>query len=148
MKIDNMVMSTCAADAQMTVGEAFEECMRHQVPGLPFRNKGGLITGKVSIRDILKNTLLPEYLVAHAHLMGDRLDRLNIPELKAKHILTVPVRHFVLSDYASIDSDAPVIKAIAVMEHYKTGYIFVIDGQEYKGTVTYLAIARRILELR
>jgi hypothetical protein len=41
-----------------------------------------------------------------------------------------------------------VIKVIAVMEHCKTGYIFVIDGQEYKGTVTYLAISRRMLELR
>ncbi len=148
MKISNMIVPTRTADAGMTVGEMFEECLRCQVPGLPFRDADGRITGKLSIRDILKNSCLPDYLITHAHLMGDHLELLTIPEVKAKHVLGLAVRHFVLTDYASIDSGSPVIKAIAVMEHYKTGYIFVIDGQEYRGTVTYLSIARRMLELR
>lgn len=148
MKIRNMIVPTRTADAGTTVGELFEECLRCQVPGLPFRDETGRISGKLSIRDILKNSCLPDYLITHAHLMGDHLNLLTIPEAKARHVLTLPVHHFVLPDYASIDSESPVIKAIAVMEHYQTGYIFIIDDQQYRGIVTYLSIARRMLALR
>jgi hypothetical protein len=90
MRIDHMIVPTCAADARMTVDEVFEERTRCQVPGLPFRNEEGRITGKVSIRDILKNACLADYVITHAHLIGDRLSCLTIPELKARHILGYP----------------------------------------------------------
>ena len=41
----------------------------------------------------------------------------------------------------SISSDAPLIKALSIMEKTDTSYIFVMDGEDYRGVVTIQGIA-------
>ena len=43
--------------------------------------------------------------------------------------------------HASIPSDTQFMKPLTIMEHYDTGYLFVIDGGAYRGTITIQGIA-------
>ena len=47
---------------------------------------------------------------------------------------------------AVINSEAPLFKALAVMEKHDTTYLFVIDGDEYKGAISIMGIGRAMLE--
>jgi CBS domain-containing protein len=85
-------------------------------------------------------------MVKHASLLGDRLDRLMVPAEKAHHMLALPIDLFVLPDVAVINSAAPVFKALAVMEKHDTTYLFVVDGDEYHGTVSIMGIGSAVLE--
>ena len=71
-----------------------------------------------------------------------------IPEARALRVLESKVDAFVLQRMATINSQSPVVKAMAIMEELGTGYIFVMDGEEYRGVVTRLGIAKRMLELK
>lgn len=147
MQLENMLIPARVATGSWSIREVFDECARHCLPGLAFQDESGKVIGKVSLRDVLKNTCLPDYIVANVHLVGDHLANISIPEIKALHILELPARDFVLNDFARIDSAAPVIKAVATMEHYQTAYIFVIDDGLYRGVVTLVSIVKRMLEL-
>lgn len=144
----SIAINTGVARPGMTVGEVFEECVRKNVPGIPFCDNEDRFLGRVSIRHTLKSTCIPQYIVDAASFLGDHLNNVSIADSLSKKILSLPVDNFVLEDMATISPVAPVVKALAVMEKYNTGYIFLIDKGVYKGIVTRMGIARLMLRYR
>lgn len=148
MELTELIIPTGEARPGMTVAEVFAECVRRNVPGIPYRDASGRITGKVSMRHVLKETCIPEFVWRHSDLLGDEIPTLKIPEARAQEVLQLPVDPFVLPKAARITSTSPIAKALAVMEDYDTTYIFVVDaGETYRGLVTIMAVAQCMLEL-
>ncbi|MEJ2575474.1 MAG: CBS domain-containing protein [Gammaproteobacteria bacterium] len=147
MELLKFAVSTAVAEPGMTVRGLFQACVRADVPGIPFRDGTGQIVGKASIRHVLKESCIPAFMVDHARLLGDQLDSLKIPEIKARLMLDLLVDDFVLPDLPTITPASPIAKALAVMENHDTTYLFVIDADgHYHGTVSIMKVAKRILE--
>jgi len=125
----------------MTVREVFEECSRANTPGLPFCDDSGLITGRVTLKHILKKSCLPEFLVEMARVLGEQLSGMQDMELKAKEVLDSPVESFVQEPHLSLSSGSSTVKALAMMEQSDTSYIYVVDEGRYKGVVTIHSLA-------
>ena len=145
MELIDLVVPTAVATPGMRVAEVFRECIDKQVPGIPFRDASGRITGKASIRHVLKLNCIPDFMVTHAAILGDQLDGLSIPPEKARQVIGLPIDDFVIPDMAAIGSRAPVAKALAVMERHDTTYLFVIDGDDYRGTISIMGVAAAAL---
>jgi CBS domain-containing protein len=147
MELSDLIIPTGEARPGMSLRGVFEECVRRNVPGLPFRDAAGRIAGKASMRHVLKETCIPEFLWRHADLLGDDIPTLKVPEAKVRQILQLPIDPFVLKRAARITSTSPIAKALAVMEDYDTTYIFVVDKDEhYRGVVTIMAVAQCMLD--
>lgn len=148
MDLIKFVVPTPVASPGMTVREVFEACAQADVPGIPFRNAAGRIVGKASIRHILRETCIPSFMIDNARVLGDELNGLRVPEIRARRILDMTLDEFVLPRMAVITPQSPISKALAVMEHHDTTYLFVIDkDNKYHGTVSIMKVASRILEL-
>jgi CBS domain-containing protein len=145
MQLTDLMVPTAVASPGMSVAEVFRECVARQVPGIPFRDQWGQITGKASIRHVLKLNCIPDFMVTHAALLGDSLEALSIPQEKARRVLVLPIDDFILPEPAMIGPHSPVSKALAVMERYDTTYLFIMDGKEYLGTVSIMGIAAAVL---
>jgi len=129
----------------MKVADLFDACVKAQMPGLPFRDADGHLSGKASIRHILKMTALPDYLVKHAELLGDDIRHLRLPEIHCAEILNRTIDDFILPQLPSINPGAPVSKALAVMEQQDTTYIFVMEGDECFGAISIMSLAQQML---
>lgn len=147
MKIKNIIVPTRVARTGMTVGDAFRECIRCQVPAIPFVNNAGIVTGRMSIRETIRQVCIPDYVISHADLLGDNLGCLTIPEEHARQVITLPVDRFVMPEFPQIDSNSPILKAVAVMEKHQLNFVFVIDDGNYMGVVTIESIASRMLQM-
>ncbi len=147
MQLQNIIISTGIATAGMTIRDVFDECIRCHVPRIPFAEADGTISGCLSIRHVIHRLCIPDYVVEYADLLGDSLGCLKFPEQHARQVMNLPAERFVLRDYGVIDSQAPIARAVAVMEKHDTNYVFVIDDGEYRGIVTVEGIARRMLEV-
>lgn len=145
MEITSLIIPTAVASPGMSVAEVFRECVRADVPGIPFRDATGRITGKASIRHVLKEKCIPDFMVKHSHLLGDDLGRLHIQQEHAREVLDLPIDPFVLPHMAVANPTNPLAKVLAVMEDVNTTYLFVIEDGEYLGIVTVMGIARAIL---
>lgn len=145
MSLRDLATPTALAMPGMLVSDFFRECVRVQVPGLPFRDASGRISGKASIRHILKMTCLPDYLINNARLLGDGIQHLRLPEIYDREILGLRVDDFILPALPRVNSSAPVTKALAIMEKEETTYIFVLDGEEYHGAISIMSLARQLL---
>jgi len=145
LKLDDLIVPTAVATPGMKVEALFRECASRQVPGIPFRDASGRITGKASIRHVLKLNCIPDYMVKHAALLGDRLASLTMPAEKARHLLQLDVDPFILPDVASVGRDAAVAKVLAVMERHDTTYLFVVDGDQYHGCISIMGIGEAII---
>jgi len=143
MNVEQVLIATTVAKAGMTVRELFEECTRANTPGLPFCDVSGQITGRVTLKNILKHGCLPEYLVEMAHVLGEQLTNLQDMKTVAEWLLSNTVDQYKQEPHLSITSASSAIKALAMMEREDTSYIFVVDEGKYKGVVTihYLADA-------
>ncbi|NNG13820.1 MAG: CBS domain-containing protein [Gammaproteobacteria bacterium] len=146
MELSNLVIATGIARPGMTVGEVFSECVRADVPGIPFQAADGRITGKVSIRHILKETCIPHFMVKHAHLLGDDMRHLGISKEYVSEVLALEIDEYVLPKIAVVNSNTAISKALAVMEGADTSYLFVMDDGTYRGVVSIVGIARTMLE--
>ena len=146
MNLSDLATPTPCAYPGMSVRELFEACVQVQMPGLPFRDHDGRITGKASIRHVLKMTALPDYLIQHAELLGDDIRHLRFPEIRCGEILAMTLDQFVLPQLPRINPEAPVSKALAYMEQQDTTYIFVIEGDIYYGALSIMSLAQRMLE--
>ena len=147
MRLLDIIVPTGVARAGMTVRAVFEECVKRNVPGIPYCDHDGQVIGRVSIRHTLKQTCIPEYMVKAAHLLGDSLMHVSIPEVLAKEVLEMPVDLFLLENIACVTPESPIVKALAIMEQYNSGYIFLIDKGVYKGIVTRMGIAALMLRI-
>ena len=147
MKLKNILIPTAIATPGMLVKDVFTECVRAQVPAIPFRDENGELTGRVSIRHTMKCTCLPDFMVEMAHVLGNQLSCVEDPEGKAMEVLCHTVDEYVLPSMYSLITDTTVIKALAIMEKHNSSYVFIVDDGIYKGVVTSLAIARRMVAL-
>jgi hypothetical protein len=120
MELLKLKVPTAVAEPGMSVRELFAECVKADVPGLPFRDSTGKIVAKASIRHVLKENCIPEFMVRHARLLGDHIDTLRLPEIKARRMLELQVDASILADMAVITPASPVAKALAVMEAHET----------------------------
>lgn len=147
MNLTNYAVDTDIAVPGMTVRELFNACVKANVPGLPFRAANGKFVGKASIRYILRENCIPQFMVDTVSLLGDRIEGLKYPQIEEQELLNLRIDDYILDDFAAITPASPIAKALAVMEAHDTTYVFVIDAdQNYHGTVTIMHVASRILE--
>ena len=147
MRLQDITLPTGVARSGMLVRDVFLECVRHHVQALPFCNDAGEVTGRVTLKNIMKYSCLPEYMVELVHVLGNQLSCLDKSAAKVKEILCNPIEPYVLEPHVSIGSEAPLVKALALMEKYDTSYIFVVDDSRYRGIVTIQGIAAKMAEL-
>jgi predicted transcriptional regulator len=147
MKLHNVIVRTAVAHAGMTVREVFRECVRTHLPALPYCDAAGQVQGRVTLKQVMKSSCLPEYMIELAHLLGPQMSCLDAAEAKARQVLDSPIEPFVLEAPETIGSDAPLVAALALMEQHDTSYLFVVDDGRYRGTVTIQGIAQRMLQV-
>jgi len=147
MKLKQILIPTRVAKASMMVREIFMECGRANIPALPFCTKSGRIAGRVTLKNILKISCLPDYMIESARILGEEMSCMEDVEAKAKRLLDTPVEPYVQEPTLSLSSDAPVIKALALMEQNDTSYLFVVDDGQYQGTVTIQCLAKMFSRL-
>jgi predicted transcriptional regulator len=145
MKLEHLSISTGVMRNGMTLRDFFEECARCNVPGLPYVDDREQVVGRISIRDVYKQVAIPDHLIRVAHVMGDKTDKLDLPEMKVLEMLALPVEDFVLGNIPSVSPQSSIAKALAIMEMFNTSYIFLIENGDYKGVVTRMVIAHRML---
>jgi len=138
---------TGVARPGMSVREAFDVCLRDDVPGIPYIDADGDIAGSFSIRETLRRACIPDILVNYADLIGDSAGCLQIPEDHARMVLDLAIEPFIKERKAEISPETAVAKAVALMEKHSTNYLFITANDHYLGIVTIWAIARRMLEL-
>ena len=145
MKLEHLSIATGTMRKGMTLRDFFEECVRCNVPGLPYVDEGDRVVGRVSIRDVYKHMAIPDHLVKVAYVLGDQTDSLDMSELKVAEMLALPVEAFLLENIPSVSPRSSIVKALAIMEMFNTSYIFLIENGEYRGLVTRMVIAHRML---
>lgn len=146
MKLKNLAVSTEIMKHGMTVLDFFEEALKCHVPGLPYANAEGHIVGRISIRNIYKKLAVPDNFLMVAEMMGDMSDSLDPPEIKVAEVMAAPIEDYMLDEMPTVTSHSSAVKALAIMEVYNSGYIFLIDDGLYKGVVTRMRLAERMLE--
>jgi len=147
VKLEKVLIPTKVATPGMSVRETFAECSRVNAPALPFCTKTGRIRGRITLKNILKMSCLPEYMVETAHILGDQLSSTDDLEAKVRQLLDNPVDPYSQEPGLTINSDASALKALAIMEQNDTSYIFVVDEGEYRGIVTIQGLARTLAAL-
>jgi len=147
MKLENIIRPTSVARPGTTVRDCLAACLQDGVPGIPYVDANGNITGRFSIRETLRRACIPDVMVNYAELLGDSAACLQFPELHTNKLLGLPIEPFVSERKAEISPHAAVAKAVALMEKQGANYLFVTDGSRYLGIVTIWAIAQRMLEI-
>jgi CBS domain-containing protein len=146
MNLKSVLVPTEVARAGMTVRQVFEECLRAHTPGLPFCDEHGLVTGRVTLKYILKRQYLPEHLIEMARVLGEEVSDVEDMELLAKQLFDNRIDSYIQRPHASLTSASSIIKALALMEKLDTGYLFVIDEGQYVGVVTLQILSKAILQ--
>jgi len=147
MLVKDNIIQTKIARSGMRVQEIFVECGEARVQALPFANESGKITGRVTLKNIMKFSCLPDYMVETASILGSFLSCVDNAEEKIKEVLCKRVDDFVRPPHVYIRSDAPAIKALAVMEKNDTSYLFVVDDGQYQGIITIQGIAAKMSQM-
>lgn len=145
MKLGDILIPTSTAKAGMKVRDAFKLCVDANVPAVPFLDISGTATGYISFLGVMHRGCLPNYIVELAHVLGNNLSCVTNAEEKVKEVMESPIESYIDKPIRSLTSDAQVIKGLATLEKYRTGYLFVFDGDEYRGVVTASGIARRMI---
>ena len=147
MKLERLAVMTGVMRKGMTLRDFFREAVRRNVPGLPFVDDQDRVAGRVSVRDVYKHIAVPDSVLGLADAMGDRTDKLDLSERKVLEAFALPVENFVLENIPSVSPYSAIVKALALMEAHNTHYIFLLEDRQYKGVVTRMVIAQRMLEL-
>jgi len=147
MTVESVMIATGTAHPGMIVRDLFAICGRHHVQALPFVSASGEITGRVTLKNVLRVSCLPEFVVEMAPMLSSQLSCVESAEEKAREVVCNPIEPYVQSPHQSISSDAPLIKALALMEKSDTSYIFVVDDGAFRGVITIQGIAAKMSEL-
>jgi len=148
MTVESVMIPTGTAHPSMTVRDLFDLCGRDHVQALPFIDASGQIAGRVTLKNILRVSCLPEYMVEMAPLLNSKLSCVENAEEKAREIICNLIEPYVQTPpQQSISSSAPLIKALAMMEKNDTSYIFVVEDGVFRGVVTIQGIAAKMAEL-
>ena len=148
MKLERLATMTGFMRHGMTLRDFFQETVRCNVPGLPYVDEHDHIIGRISIRDVYKCIAVPDNILRIADAMGDgdQMGNLDMPEMKALEIMATPVENYLLEKIPTVSPSSTVVKALALMEVHNSSYIFLIEDGQYKGVVTRMIIAKRMLE--
>ena len=147
MLVRDAIIHTRVVRPGMAVRDVFDECGRVHVQALPFVDKDGRLTGRVTLKNVMKIACLPEHMVHTAPLLGSFLSCVDNAQDKIKELLPSPVDAYVRQSHVWIGSAEPAIKALAIMEKNDTSYLFVVDDGEYQGIVTIQGIAAKMSEM-
>lgn len=147
MNVKHILIPTKVAKPDMSVSDVFAECIRVNIPGIPYCDAEGHITGRVTLKNILKKACLPEYMIELARILGDQLSCMEDMEAKAEQLMDNPVTPYVQEPHISVESNAPAVQALALMEQNDTSYIFVVDEGRYKGVITIQGLARILAQM-
>jgi CBS domain-containing protein len=147
MDMESVLIPTIVVRPGMRVREVFVECGRAQVQALPYVDQDGRLAGRITLKNVLRVSCLPEHIVELAALLGPRLSCVGNAAAKAREILRSPVDPYVQELHRTISSSAPLIKALALMEQQDTSYLFVVDDGVYRGVVSIQGLAARMSEL-
>lgn len=145
MKIKHVSIPTKVARPGMSVGEVMLECVNKQVPGIPYVDQDGQISGRFSVRHMFRVCCIPDDIIQGAHLLGDDVEDLDFPHIIAAELMSKAVDDFIFPDAIRLAPNFQAIKALAIMEQYATEYLFVTDGEDYQGVVTRMSIAEAIV---
>jgi CBS-domain-containing membrane protein len=145
--VKSVMIETETAHPGMLVRDFFKACAAAQVQALPYVDEAGQISGRVTLKNVLRLSCLPSYMVEMAPMLSSRMSCVENAEDKAREIICCPIGPFVQDPHRAISSDAPLIKALAMMETEDTSYIFVIDQDRYRGVITVQGIAAHMAEL-
>jgi predicted transcriptional regulator len=145
MKIKHISTPTKVARPGMSVGEVMLECVEKEVPGIPFVDNEGQLTGRFSVRHLFVVCCIPPDILHGAHLIGDDIENLDFPHIQAGELMEKQVDEFIFPDAIRLSPNFQAIKALAIMEQYNTEYLFVTEGDEYQGVVTRMSIAKAIV---
>jgi predicted transcriptional regulator len=148
MKLERLAIMTGFMRHGMTLRDFFQETVRCNVPGLPYVDEHDQIIGRISIRDVYKRIAVPDNILRIADAMGDgdQMSNLDMPEMKALEVMATPVESYLLEKIPTVSPSSTVVKALALMEVHNSSYIFLIEDGQYKGVVTRMIIAKRMLE--
>lgn len=148
MKLERLATMTGFMRHGMTLRDFFQETVHCNVPGLPYVDEHDQIIGRISIRDVYKCIAVPDNILRIADAMGDgdQMGNLDIPEMKTLEIMATPVENYLLEKIPTVSPSSTVVKALALMEVHNSSYIFLIEDGQYKGVVTRMIIAKRMLE--
>lgn len=130
----------------MTLLDFFEECTHWRVAGVPYVDEYERIRGRISLRDVFKRLAIPDYVIKVAHILGDRTENIELPELKVRKILALPVEDFVMETLPNVSPQSSIIKALAIMEMFNSSYVILSEDDKYLGIVTRMVIARRMMD--
>ena len=145
MKIKHISIPTKVARPGMSIGEVMVECVDKDVPGIPFVDQSGTISGRFSVRHMFRICCIPDDIIQGAHLLGDDIEHLDFPHIKADDLMSRSVDDFIYPDAVRLSPNFQAIKALAIMEQYNTEYLFVTEDQDYQGVVTRMSIAAAIV---
>ncbi|MBV2092111.1 MAG: CBS domain-containing protein [Candidatus Thiodiazotropha sp. (ex Ctena orbiculata)] len=145
MKIKHISIPTKVARPGMSVGEVMAECVNKGVPGIPYVDQNGVISGRFSVRHMFRICCIPDDIIQGAHLLGDDIEHLDFPHIKAEDLMARSVDDFIYPDTVRLSANFQAIKALAIMEQYNTEYLFVTEGEDYQGVVTRMSIASAIV---
>ena len=130
----------------MTILQALGICVEHAIPGIPYVDARGRITGRFSVRHAFLISSITPDMIQGAHLIGSEALHLEHPCDHYADVFRNPVDDMIISEYPSLRPDAQLIKAMALMEKFNTSYLFVIDDGTFHGVVTRLRLTRLLLE--
>ena len=147
MTLIDVLIPTKIIRPGMKVRDVFIECGKLNVHSLPYCNSEGVLSGRLTLKNIMKFSCLPEHMVELANLLGSQMSCVENAEDKAREIICNPVEPYVRKVAETISSKEPLIKALAMMEKNETSYIFVVDEGKYRGLITIQHIARNMSEL-
>lgn len=145
MKIKHISIPTKVARPGMRIGEVMLECVEKDVPGIPYVDAEGKLSGRFSVRHLFLLCCIPEDVIHGAHLLGDDIDHLDFPRMRAEELMAEAVDDYIFPDVIQLSASFQVIKALAIMEQYNTEYLFVTEEEEYQGVVTRMSIARAVV---
>ena len=141
MRPDDLLVVTLVARPGMRVRDVFRECLAAHVQALPYCDGTGRITGRVTLKHIVNSEIVPAHMAALVHVVGDRHVTFERLERRLPEIFDHRVEDYVQEPHPSIGPEAQLMKALAMMEHHDTSYLFVVDAGVYRGTLTIQGIA-------
>ncbi|MES9992421.1 MAG: CBS domain-containing protein [Candidatus Thiodiazotropha sp.] len=145
MKIKHISIPTKVARPGMSLGEVMRECVEKDVPGIPFIDAEGRLNGRFSVRHLFLLCCIPDDVLHGAHLLGDDIEHLDFPHMRADELMEERVDAYIFPDAIQLSANFQAIKALAIMEQFNTEYLFVSEEGEYQGVVTRMSIAKAVV---
>jgi CBS domain-containing protein len=145
MKIKHVSIPTKIARPGMRIGEVMLECVEKDVPGIPYLDAAGKLSGRFSVRHLFLLCCIPDDVIQGAHLLGDDIEHLDFPHMRSEELMNELVDDYIFPDAIQLSANFPAIKALAIMEQFNTEYLFVAEAGVYQGVVTRMSIARAVV---